>query len=206
MNIFKKLKSNHSTIKVNPIEYIIVGLGNPEPKYDKTRHNAGFIAIDALCEKYNEKPTRSKFKSLCCEINISGKRCMILKPLTYMNNSGEAIAEALNFYKINPEKVLVIFDDISLEPDQLRIRRKGTHGGHNGIKSIINLTGTENFPRIKIGVGKKPHPEYNLANWVLSSFTEDEYKQIKLTSEKAVNSIELIVKGEIDKAMNNYNS
>ena len=140
------------------------------------------------------------------EASIDGKTCLVMKPQTYMNNSGEAIVEAMNFYKIPPENVLVIYDDISLEPSKIRIRRKGTHGGHNGMKSIIELSGSEDFPRIKVGVGKKPHPKYNLADWVLSRFTDDEMKLMDEAFEKASEAVKLIVSGQTDKAMNLYNS
>ena len=140
------------------------------------------------------------------EASIDGKTCLVMKPQTYRNNSGEAIVEAMNFYKIPPENVLVIYDDISLEPSKIRIRRKGTHGGHNGMKSIIELSGSEDFPRIKVGVGKKPHPKYNLADWVLSRFTDDEMKLMDEAFEKASEAVKLIVSGQTDKAMNLYNS
>ena len=129
-----------------------------------------------------------------------------MKPNTYMNNSGEAVVEAMNFYKIPVENVIVIYDDISLEPGKMRIRRKGTHGGHNGIRSIIDLTGSEDFPRIKIGVGKKPHPDYNLADWVLSKFKPDEMKQLQELGDAVYESVELIITGNIEKAMNRHNS
>lgn len=203
MNIFEKLKKAAPTGKV---EYIIVGLGNPGKEYEHTRHNAGFLTIEKLCEKYNFKADRLKYKSLCGDAVISGKRCLVIMPSTYMNNSGQAVVEAMNFYKIPIENILVIYDDISLEPSQLRIRRKGSDGGHNGIKNIIYLTGNDNFPRIKIGVGKKPHPKYNLADWVLSTFKKEEIPLMEEAFDKAVQAIEMIVGGDIDKAMNTFNS
>lgn len=203
MNIFEKLKKPAPTGKV---EYIIVGLGNPGKEYEHTRHNAGFLTIEKLCEKYNFKADRLKSKSLCGDAVISGKRCLVIMPSTYMNNSGQAVVEAMNFYKIPIQNILVIYDDISLEPSQLRIRRKGSDGGHNGIKNIIYLTGNDNFPRIKIGVGKKPHPKYNLADWVLSTFKKEEWPLMEEAFDKAVQAIELIVGGDIDKAMNTFNS
>ena len=203
MNIFEKLKKPAPTGKV---EYIIVGLGNPGKEYEHTRHNAGFLTIEKLCEKYNFKADRLKYKSLCGDAVISGKRCLVIMPSTYMNNSGQAVVEAMNFYKIPIQNILVIYDDISLEPSQLRIRRKGSDGGHNGIKNIIYLTGNDNFPRIKIGVGKKPHPKYNLADWVLSTFKKEEWPLMEEAFDKAVQAIELIVGGDIDKAMNTFNS
>ena len=187
-------------------EFLIVGLGNVGIQYENTRHNAGFIEIDRLAEKYNLKINRLKFKSNCEEVTVSDKKCLLMKPNTYMNNSGEAVVEAMNFYKIPIENVIVIYDDISLDVGKMRIRRKGTHGGHNGIRSIIDLTGSEDFPRIKIGVGKKPHPDYNLADWVLSKFKPDELKQLQELGDAVCESVELIIKGDIEKAMNRHNS
>ncbi len=205
MDIFEKLKSISSQPVGKP-EFIVVGLGNPGTKYENTRHNAGFMTIDTIAEKYNADVKKIKFKSLCGTVEISGKCCLLMKPSTFMNNSGEAVVEAMNFYKIPIENVIVIYDDISLQPSKLRIRRKGSDGGHNGIKSIIYLTGEDSFPRVKVGVGKKPHPDYNLADWVLSSFKKDEIPLIKEACENACNCIEFMVDGKIDKAMNKYNS
>lgn len=188
------------------VEYIIAGLGNPGVVYEQTRHNAGFIAIDALCEKLGVKCIKAKFRSMYCEAMIGGKRCVIIKPTTYMNNSGEAINEWLSFYKLPTENLIVIFDDISLEPSQLRIRRKGSDGGHNGIKSIIELTDSRDFPRIKLGVGKKPSPDYDLADWVLSRFSDKELEEIAQAAKNACEAVELMVGGQTDKAMNLYNS
>lgn len=209
MGLFNKLKKTAPAAEQRvwgKVEYIIAGLGNPGVVYEETRHNAGFIAIDKLCEKLGVSCIRAKYKSMYCEAMISGKRCIIVKPTTYMNNSGEAIAEWLSFYKLTPENLIVIFDDISLEPSQLRIRRKGSDGGHNGIKSIIALTDSQDFPRIKMGVGKKPSPDYNLADWVLSRFTDKELESIATAAQNACDAVELIVGGQIDKAMNLYNS
>ncbi len=206
MNIFDKLKFLSPNAAVSgKVEWLIVGLGNPGDKYSNTRHNAGWLAVSKLCEKYNLDCTRLKFKSLCADAMISGKRCLVMKPTTYMNNSGEAVVEAMNYYKIPIEHVLVICDDISLEPSVIRIRRKGTDGGQKGLRSIIELTGSEAFPRIKIGVGAKPHPDYDLASWVLSTFKKDETEKMNTAFEKAVGAAETIVLGDIDKAMSNYN-
>ena len=204
-DIFKKIENGNNNVK-GKIEYIIIGLGNFGLEYNETRHNAGFMAVDRLVQKNGFDISRVKFKSKTGETLINGKRCLVLKPTTYMNNSGEAVAEAMNFYKIPIENVIVIYDDISLEPGKLRIRRKGSDGGHNGIKSIIALTGSDEFPRIKIGVGKKPNPNYNLADWVLSKFSEEDKKSLEPALEKAVDSLGFIVEGNIDKAMNLYNS
>ena len=203
MDLFNQISSG--TASGGPVEYIIVGLGNPGIQYQDTRHNAGFMAIDTIAEKYGADVKRIKFKSLCGECTMGGKKCLLMKPSTYMNNSGEAVVEAMNFYKLGIENLIVIYDDISLEPSKLRIRRKGSDGGHNGIKSIIYLTGEDTFPRIKIGVGKKPHPQYNLADWVLSNFKSDEIPLIREAYQHAAEAAELMVSGKINEAMNKYN-
>ena len=187
------------------IEYIIAGLGNPGLQYENSRHNAGFMAVAALEEKYGFKANRHKFCALVGEAEIGGKRVLVMKPETYMNNSGEAIAEAMSFYKIPLGNMLVIYDDISLEPGHIRIRRKGSAGGHNGIKSIIALCGGEEFPRIKLGVGAKPHPDYDLADWVLGKFNEDQQKAFDSRLEDVCTAADLIIKGEIAEAMNKCN-
>ena len=203
MDFFNQISSG--TAAGGSVEYIIVGLGNPGIQYQDTRHNAGFMAIDTIAEKYGADVKRIKFKSLCGECTMGGKKCLLMKPSTYMNNSGEAVVEAMNFYKLGIENLIVIYDDISLEPSKLRIRRKGSDGGHNGIKSIIYLTGEDTFPRIKIGVGKKPHPQYNLADWVLSNFKSDEIPLIREACQHAAEAAELMVSGKINEAMNKYN-
>lgn len=187
-------------------DFLIVGLGNPGKQYESTRHNAGFICIDILAEKYGIKINKLKFKSLIGEGRIEGKRCLLLKPQTFMNLSGEAVRDAVEFYKIPVENVIVICDDISLEPGKMRIRRKGSHGGQNGMRNIIFHLKDDNFPRIKIGIGAKPNPEYDLADWVLSRFSQSEAKLIKQVADNTVSAIEIMVKGDIDKAMSNYNS
>lgn len=202
-DIFNKLSAEKQ--QTGKIEYIIVGLGNPGIQYENSRHNAGFMAVSALEKKYDFSVKTHKFKSLVGEAVIGGKRCLVMKPETYMNNSGEAVSLAMNFYKIPLENVLVMFDDISLEPSQMRIRRKGSAGGHNGLKSIIALCDGEDFPRVKIGVGKKPHPDYNLADWVLGKFSEDDQKKINEVCEKACEAAGLIVQGKISDAMNKFN-
>lgn len=187
-------------------EFIVVGLGNPDRKYTLTRHNSGFLCVDMLSEKLNFRVDKLKFKSLIADTTIGGHRCIVMKPQTYMNNSGEAVRECANFYKIKPENIIVIYDDISLDVGKLRIRRKGTDGGHNGIKSIIYHLNSDQFPRIKVGCGKKPHPDYNLADWVLSEFKKDEQKALEPALENACKAIELLLNNQIDKAMNLYNS
>lgn len=187
-------------------EYIIAGLGNPGARYEMTRHNAGFLTMDLLAIEEGIDIRRLKHHALTCDAVINGKRCLLMKPQTMMNNSGEAIGEAAKFYKIPPERVLIIYDDISLDVGQTRIRRKGSAGGHNGIKSIIAHLGSESFPRIKVGVGKKPDPEYDLVSWVLGKFPKEQEPDLKSALENSTKALRLIVNGEIDKAMNFYNS
>lgn len=186
------------------IDYIIVGLGNPGDKYETTRHNAGFMAVDMLAEKYDCRIKKLKFKSLYGDCQIGDSRVILCKPQTFMNNSGETVRDIAAFYKIPPEKVLIIYDDISLDVGKIRIRRKGSDGGHNGMKSIIYLTAADTYPRIKVGVGAKPHPDYDLADWVLSSFKKDEMENLKTALENAVAAAGLIANGKIDEAMNKY--
>ena len=199
--IFKRNKEYTGTF-----DYLIVGLGNTGKQYEITRHNAGFICIDLLAEKYGVKINKLKFKSLMGEVRINGARCLLLKPETFMNLSGEAVRDAVEFYKIPPERIIVIFDDISLEPGKMRIRRKGSAGTHNGMKNIIYHLKTDMIPRIKIGVGERPNPEYDLADWVLSRFTKKEAEEVKKAAENAISAVELMVKGQIDKAMSDFNS
>lgn len=205
-DIFEKLKTLNTKPSVTGTpEFLVVGLGNPEPKYDTTRHNAGFMAIDRIAQKTGCKVDQLKFKSLYGMCEIEGKKVMLMKPSTYMNNSGEAVQEASQFYKIGPEHIIVIFDDISLDVGKMRIRRKGSDGGHNGIKSIIYLTGSDQYPRIKIGVGKKPHPDYDLAAWVLGHFSDEDMKNLSPVLDNSFEAVKEIVKGNIDRAMNLFN-
>lgn len=187
------------------IEYIIVGLGNPEPKYDTTRHNAGFRAIDRLAENCGARINSLKHRALCGKAEISGKKVLLLKPQTYMNHSGEAVRSAADFYKVPPAKIIVLFDDCAIGVGEIRIRRKGSAGGHNGIKSLIEHLGTQDFPRVKIGVGEKPHPDYDMADWVLSGFSQTEFKAVCSRFDDVSKAVELIVSGETDKAMNLFN-
>ncbi|SEK55142.1 aminoacyl-tRNA hydrolase [Ruminococcus albus] len=208
MDIFEKLKqlsAQRGETGTKP-EYIIVGLGNPGIQYEGTRHNAGFITIEALEKKLGFSCDRHKFKAKVGNTVIGGKSCLVMKPETFMNLSGDAVSEAMDFYKIPLENVIVIFDDISLDVGQMRIRRKGSAGGHNGIKSIIAQCDGENFPRIKLGVGKKPNPAYDLAKWVLSKFSEEDRKNLDDAAEKACIALELMVQGKTDEAMNKFNA
>ena len=187
-------------------EYLIVGLGNPGAKYEMTRHNAGFLAVDLFAIKENFNIKKLKFHALVGDVKIGGKKCLVMKPQTFMNNSGESVGEAAKFYKIPPENIVVISDDISLDVGNIRIKRKGSAGGHNGLKSIIAHLGSENFIRIKVGVGKKPFADYDLADWVLGRFPKEKESDLKQALENAVDSIPYIVNNQIDKAMNLYNS
>ena len=190
---------------MNGLEYIVVGLGNPGKKYEKTRHNAGFIAIDFLADKYGANIDINKFSGLSGTCEISGKKVLFLKPQTYMNLSGESVVSAMKFYKLPPERVVLIFDDISFDVGKIRIRKKGSHGGQNGVKNIIMLSGSENFPRIKIGVGIKPDNFWDLADWVLSKFSENEFSLLKKTLNSVSAALELILNGDTENAMNLYN-
>ena len=197
--IFKK-----KTYSSGGPEYLIVGLGNPGRQYEITRHNAGFLFMDMLSDKLDVKINKIKFKAVVGEGQIGGVRCLLMKPQTFMNLSGEAVKEACTFYKIPPENVIVAFDDISLPCGGLRIRRKGSAGGHNGIKSIIQHLGSDNFPRIKLGVGAKPHPDYDLADYVLSNFAKDDIPLMKQAMEKGCDALDFMVKGKIDEAMSKF--
>lgn len=202
-DVFDKISQSQTT--TGQQEYIIAGLGNPGMQYDNTRHNAGFNVIDMLAKQYNTEINRLRFKGKTAELTIEGIKCLLLKPTTYMNNSGESIVQAMEFYKLDVDKLIVVCDDISLDCGKIRIRRKGSHGGHNGLRSIIELTGRDDFQRIKVGVGKKPHPDYDLAKWVLGKFNSDDTEKMKISAENACESIKLMIQGKTDEAMNKYN-
>lgn len=186
--------------------YVIVGLGNPDRKYENTRHNIGFDVIDALSNKYNIPVKEKKFKALCGSGVIEGVKVLLVKPQTYMNLSGESIAEVLNFYKLDPEtEMMVIYDDISLAPGNIRIRKKGSAGGHNGIKSIIAHAGTQVFPRIKVGVGEKPKG-WDLADYVLGHFSDKEREYVNDAVKDAMDATIYMIQDDVDQAMNLYNA
>lgn len=195
---FKKQRS------AGPVDFIVAGLGNPGKQYEGTRHNAGFMALEALAERLGVPVTRVQFKSYCGEAVIGEKRALLLMPQTFMNLSGEAVCEAMRFYKLPPERVLVMMDDISLPVGVIRLRRKGSDGGQKGMRSIITLSGSDQFPRIKLGVGAKPHPDYDLAAWVLSRFTKEEAPGMVQAAHHAAEAAELIVQGRMEEAMNRY--
>ena len=191
--------------KESAYDWLIVGLGNPGLQYEKTRHNAGFMVIDALAEKYGVGFPKRKYDALIGECKIGDNRIMLVKPQTFMNLSGKAVTAICSFYKIPYDKVIVMFDDVSLDVGKIRVRRKGSDGGHNGIKDIIELSGTSDIPRIKIGVGKKPNAEYDLKDWVLGKFSKEDLDSFQKATEIGVKTAEEIVKRGIDSAMNRYN-
>ena len=203
-DLFKQIESGSAGNLHGKLTWIVAGLGNPGLEYENTRHNAGFLTMDELAKQCGLKLDQMKFKSDCGEAMLGEVRCLLMKPTTYMNLSGDAIAAAANFYKIPPEQVLVIYDDISLPPGKLRLRRKGSAGGHNGIKSIIAQLGTEEFPRIRVGVGAKPNPQYDLADWVLSKFSEEDMTALQPALEHAADAAKKIVSGDMNGAMNLY--
>lgn len=204
MAFFKK-KTPASDAAVGKPEFIIAGLGNPGKEYEYSRHNAGFLCIDMLCNEYGFSVDRLKYRALTGTVNIEGHNCLVMKPQTFMNNSGEAIKAAADFYKIPPENVIVIFDDISLATGTLRIRLKGSAGGHNGIKSIIWQLNSDAFPRLKIGVGDRKDPDSDLKDYVLGKFSKEDIETIKETMKRAVKAVALMVCGDSAGAMNKYN-
>lgn len=185
--------------------WLIVGLGNPGPEYAKTRHNIGFRCIDLLAEKLGAKIDKAKFQGLYGQVDYKGNRLYLLKPLTYMNLSGVSVLQLSSFFKIPPQRIVVIFDDISLEPGRLRVRSDGSAGGHNGIKSIIAQLGSQDFPRVKIGVGAKPHPDFDLADWVLSTFSAQEEKALAVSLENGAQAALTLITDGVSQAANKFN-
>ena len=185
-------------------DWLIVGLGNPGPKYDGTRHNAGFLMIDALAEHFNCEVRRVKFKGLYGKCKIAGQDVVLLKPSTFMNLSGQSVTDAMNFFHLPPERVLLLFDDISLDVGKTRIRLKGSDGGHNGVKNIIYLSGSDRFPRMKLGIGHKPEG-WDLADWVLSKFQGEDADRIQSAAERAMEAAEVIVRSGVAAAAQKFN-
>lgn len=185
--------------------WLIVGLGNPGPEYAKTRHNCGFRALDILAGKLNCRVDKGKFQGLYNQVSYKDNKLYLLKPQTFMNLSGQSVKQLASFFHIPPQNIIVMFDDISLEPGRLRIRSDGSAGGHNGIKSIISCIGNQDFPRVKIGVGAKPHPDYDLANWVLSNFTASEEKDLSSALERAADAALCIIDRGVPETANRYN-
>lgn len=187
------------------ISWLVVFLGNPGTKYEMTRHNAGFMAGDAMAKAQGAAINRSRFKALTGTCDIGGETVMLMKPQTFMNLSGEAVAQAASFYKLAPDHVIVVSDEVALPIGKLRIRTKGSAGGHNGLKNIIALLGTDRFPRIRIGVGAAPHPDYDMADWVLSSFKGKDAEDILAAAARAAEAVECYITKGADRAMNLYN-
>ena len=202
--LFRRIFAGRKEEPQPPVEWLVVGLGNPGDKYRGTRHNAGYVAIDAVAEKAGVKIDRAAYKGLTGRGALGGHGVLFLKPETFMNLSGESVREAAAFYKIPPEKILVLCDDVSFDPGRIRIRRSGSHGGHNGLRNITEQLGSEAFPRIRIGVGQKPHPEYDLVDWVLGKLPDDDAKKIASRAADFFDAVTLIVSGEIETAMNRY--
>lgn len=204
-DLFKQIESQTPAV-TGPPEFIIAGLGNIGAKYHNTRHNAGFLMIDAFAEQCGAKFGKHQFKSDTAAAECGGRRVLLLKPDTLMNLSGQAVTEAMQFYQLPPERVIIIYDDINLNVGELRIRKKGSDGGHNGIKNIIYLSGADTFQRIRVGIGKKPHPDYDLAAWVLSAFSPEELKTLAETAKNVCGALPLMLEGKTDLAMNRYNT
>lgn len=190
--------------KSGGIDFIVVGLGNPGAAYEGTRHNAGCAALGEFARRNGIELNKKQFKALTGVGTVAGKKTLLLFPQTFMNNSGEAVQAAMTFYKLTPDRLLVLSDDISLDVGGVRVRKKGSDGGQKGLRSIITHIGTEEFPRVRVGVGKKPHPAYDLADWVLSKFKKDELPAMGEAFENAASAAELIVGGKIDEAMNKF--
>ena len=204
-DLFKQLESQKPAV-TGPPEFIIAGLGNYESKYANTRHNTGFLMADAFAEHCGAQFQKHRFRSHTADAQCGDIRCLLLKPETYMNNSGLAVTEAMQFYQIPPEHTIIIYDDITLPVGGMRIRKKGSDGGHNGMKNIIYLSGSDQFPRIRVGIGQKPHPDYPLADWVLSAFSEEERGVLAETAKKVTEALELMLRGQTDRAMNQFNN
>ena len=191
--------------KPGGVSWLIVFLGNPGPRYEMTRHNAGFMAADAMAKEKNVNINKARFKALTATCDIGGESVLLMKPQTFMNLSGDAVAQAARFYKIPPEHVIVVSDEISLPIGKLRIRTKGSAGGHNGLKDIIAKLGTDAFPRIRIGVGAPPHPDYDMADWVLSSFKNQDAEDMLAASARAAQAAQCYITQGADRAMNRFN-
>ena len=203
-DLFKQIEKKESTAGGAPT-HILVGLGNPGKQYQFTRHNTGFLALDFLAEQYGTKIDRARFKSLVGEATVGGKRVLLMQPQTFMNLSGEAVREAAAFYHIPPENIIVIYDDVTLDVGRLRVRGKGSDGGHNGIKSMIYQLQSDAFPRVRVGIGKKPHPDFDLADYVLSEFSREEQEKLFSSFTAVRAGVELLLAGDLAGAMQRCN-
>ena len=203
--LFKMIAKQSDDPLRTPVTHLVVGLGNPGKKYARTRHNAGYMAMDFIAEKYSLPEFRSKFHSSCAESTLAGHRVLFMKPETFMNASGEAVREAAAFYKIPPENIRVISDDINLEPGALRIRQSGSDGGQKGLRSIIEHMGTDKFPRLRVGVGAKPSPDYDLADWVLGEIPKAHQEALFDAFSRVADALPLVLDGRITDAINKYN-
>ena len=188
-----------------PVSWLIVFLGNPGPKYECTRHNAGFMTADAMAKKLGVSINKLRFKALTASAEINGEKVLLMKPQTFMNLSGEAVGEAARFYKVPPEHVIVVSDEVSLPLGKLRVRPKGSAGGHNGLKSIIAHLGSDAFPRVRLGVGAPPHPDYDMADWVLSVFRNQDLEDMLSASDRAAEAVITYITDGPERAMNKFN-
>ena len=203
-DLFRKIEKGTAAPK-GPVTHLVVGLGNPGAQYATTRHNAGFLALDFFAERLCVQIDRARFKGLTAEAELGGKHVLLLKPQTFTNLSGEAVREAASFYHVDPANIIVLYDDINLAVGRLRVRGKGSDGGHNGIKSIIAQLGSNAFPRVRIGVGERPHPDFDLADWVLSSFTGAEREGLQQVFVHALEGTELLLQGDVPAAQQRCN-
>ena len=186
-------------------DWLIVGLGNPGEKYERTRHNVGFLVVDALAERLGVPVQKLKHRALTNTVRLAGQKALLMKPVTFMNLSGEAVGDAARFYKLPPERVLVISDDTALPLGKLRLRKGGSAGGHNGLKSIIQHLGTDQFPRLRVGVGEKPRPDYDMADWVLGRLQGEDWKAMEAAVDRAADAVECVLSQGVDAAMNRFN-
>ena len=204
-DIFDRLDREKEEKSAQPIQWLIVGLGNPGLKYENTRHNVGFICLDRYCQKTGQTIKKIKSKALIGDGMLGGQRVLFVKPQTFMNLSGEAVRDLAAFYKIPPERILVISDDISLAVGKLRIRAKGSDGGQRGLRSIIYQLNSDQFPRIRVGIGQKPHPDYDLADWVLSSFQGEDAKAIEAAADRVMQAAEEVIRHGVPSAAQKFN-
>lgn len=187
------------------VTWLVVFLGNPGTKFNGTRHNAGFMAADAMAKELNVSINKLRFKALTAQVEIGGEKVLLMKPQTYMNLSGEAVIQAAKFYKISPEHIIVVSDEVAMPIGKLRIRKSGSAGGHNGLKNIIQHLGTQDFPRIRMGVGAAPHPDYDMADWVLSTFKNQDAEDMRALAERVSKAVQCYIIEGPDRTMNKFN-